>query len=176
MIVTLQTTLVLSEQMVLKKRQHEDDEESRSAKRRNKENIPLRTNAPADVSEPAVEKQHIIDSNADEKKSLGPGIGKKRPNESDNEDEEQRVKRRIAEDEEETSDGTPELASRRQEYDEEYMKTFGHKMTLPEACTERCTPDDEDREMFRKAKEEAEKVGYLFQSLFLDYVCIYLYS
>jgi hypothetical protein len=48
-------------------------------------------------------------------------------------------------------------------------------MTLPEACTERCTPNDEDREMFRKAKEEAEKVGYLFLSFFLiTYASIYI--
>jgi hypothetical protein len=163
-----------------KKRQHDDDDETRSPKRRNKENIPPRNNAP--VPEPVIQKQHMIDSDADKspgpdigKSSLGPGIGRKRANESDDEDDERRVKRRIAEDEEETSGGPPELASRRQEYDEEYIKTFGHKMTLPEACTERCTPNDADREMFRKSKEEAEKVGlYFCLSLFLDYLCIYI--
>jgi hypothetical protein len=123
-----------------KKRQHDEEEETRSTKRCNKENVPLRN---ADAPEPAAPNPHLVGKNRP-----GPGKGKKRPNE--NEDDERRVKQRVAADEEEC--------------DNEYLKTFRFKMSLPNASTARCTPDDENREMFRKAKREAEKVGFIFLS------------
>jgi hypothetical protein len=151
---------------VPQKRQGDNEQETSTTKRRNTKDLPLPNNAHAD----AFPKPHSM--SPVEKTSQRVGKGKKRQNESDDEGEERRVKPRVTVNEEATGDEPSDLRSLAQEYDEEYIETFGHQITLAEASTERGTPDDEDREMFQKAENE---VGCIFLFLFLLIIYAFIY-
>jgi hypothetical protein len=158
-------------------RPHSDDqEETRPNKKRNTRNIPLPSNndsaGPNDIVET---KSYKREKKPIKKTNQRAGRGRKRQSDSGDEGEERKVKLRLTVNEEAAGDDPSKLASAPQEYDGDYVKTFGHKMSLAEANTSRCIPNDEAREMYRKSKEEAEKVGYIMHLFFFFLQLMHLF-
>jgi hypothetical protein len=153
---------------------NDNQEETRPNKRRNTRNLPLPSNN--DSAGPNEEtKSYKREKKPIKKTSQRAGRGRKRQSDSGDEGEERKVKLRLTVNEEAAGDDPSRLAP--QEYDGDYVKTFGHKMSLAEANTSRCIPNDEAREMYRKSKEMAEKVGYIiYLFFFLSLMHLFIYS